>query len=60
VSRIVDFVGADRFFWASDFPHPDHGDDYMEELAHLVAPLSDEARQGILWKNVAECYALGV
>jgi len=60
VSRIIDFVGADRFFWASDFPHPDHGDDYMDELAELVEPLSEEGRQAILWKNVAQCYGLGV
>ncbi len=60
VSRIFDFVGIDRFFWASDFPHPDHDDDYMDELAELVAPLPEEDRQRILWKNVAECYGLGV
>ena len=59
VSRIVDFVGAGRFFWASDFPHPDHDDDYMTELAALVEPLSEDTRQKILWKNVSECYGLG-
>jgi predicted TIM-barrel fold metal-dependent hydrolase len=59
VSRIIDFVGADRFFWASDFPHPDHGDGYMDALAELVAPLSEEGRQRVLWKNVSECYAIG-
>jgi uncharacterized protein len=59
VAHIIDFIGADRFFWASDFPHPDHDDDYLEELAHLVAPLSEPARRGILWENVSKAYQLG-
>jgi uncharacterized protein len=59
VSRIIDFVGADRFFWASDFPHPDHDDDYLDELAELLEPLPQDSRQAILWKNVSQCYGLG-
>lgn len=59
LSRIIDHVGADKFFWASDFPHPDHGDDYMEELAELVEPLSETARRQILWENVSQAYNLG-
>ncbi|MGH7962226.1 MAG: amidohydrolase family protein [Candidatus Binatia bacterium] len=59
VSRIVDFVGSDKFFWASDYPHPDHGDDYMEELAELVEPLSETSRRQILWENVSKVYKLG-
>ncbi|HUE38906.1 MAG TPA: amidohydrolase family protein [Candidatus Binatia bacterium] len=59
VRHIIDWIGADRFFWASDFPHPDHDDDYMEELAELVAPLSERARRGILWENVSTAYRLG-
>jgi predicted TIM-barrel fold metal-dependent hydrolase len=59
LNKIVEAVGADRFFWASDFPHPDHGDDYMEELAELVEPLSEAARRQILWENVSRVYKLG-
>lgn len=59
LSRIIEYVGADRFFWASDFPHPDHGDNYMEELAELVEPLSDTARRQVLWENVSRVYKLG-
>jgi uncharacterized protein len=55
----IPYVGEDRFFWASDFPHPDHGDNYMEELAGLIAPLSASARRKILWENVAWAYELG-
>ncbi len=59
LSRVIDHVGADRFFWASDFPHPDHGGDYMNELAELVAPLSESSRRKILRENVNEVYGLG-
>ena len=28
--------GADRFFWASDYPHPDHTGDYLQALEEMV------------------------
>jgi uncharacterized protein len=59
LAQIIEFVGADRFFWASDFPHPDHSGDYMEELRGLVAPLSESARHQIIGENVARAYGLG-
>lgn len=59
VSPVINFVGSDRFFWASDFPHPDHIGHYMEALAEMVEPLSETARQQVLWKNVSEVYKLG-
>ncbi len=58
LSRVIDHVGADRFFWASDYPHPDHDDDYMTELAQLVAPLSAASRRKILWENAERAYGL--
>ncbi len=59
LAQIIEFVGADRFFWASDFPHPDHSGDYMQELRRLVAPLSEAARRQIVGENVARVYRLG-
>ena len=56
--HVVDFVGADKFFWASDFPHPDHPDNYMQELGELVAPMSASTRQKVLGENVARVYGL--
>jgi len=29
VAGVIPFVGEDRFFWASDFPHADHPPDYV-------------------------------
>ncbi len=59
LSQIIEFVGADRFFWASDFPHADHSPDYMPALQRLVTPLSDMARRQIIGENVAQVYKLG-
>lgn len=58
LAHIIDYVGADRFFWASDYPHPDHTGDYIEALADLVAPLSPDTRHKILRGNVAGVYGL--
>ena len=58
LSKVIDHVGADHFFWASDYPHPDHGENYMEELKELVAPLSLTSRQKILCENANRVYGL--
>lgn len=51
-------VGADRFFWASDFPHPDHAPDYIPHLEKLVAALPAADRPGFLGGNVLSAYGL--
>ena len=56
--HVVDFVGADKFFWASDFPHPDHPDNYMDELTELVEPMSEATRQKVIGRNAAQVYGL--
>ncbi|MGH8009239.1 MAG: amidohydrolase family protein, partial [Candidatus Binatia bacterium] len=58
LALVIDHVGADRFFWATDFPHFDHPRNYLEELGRLVAPLSETARRGILGDNVIKAYGL--
>ncbi|MGH7960729.1 MAG: amidohydrolase family protein [Candidatus Binatia bacterium] len=56
---IIEHVGTDRFFWASDYPHADHTGGYMEDLRGLVAPLAETAQRQILWENVSRVYKLG-
>ena len=56
--NVVDFVGADKFFWASDFPHFDHPGNYMDELRELVEPMSASTRQKIIGENVAKVYGI--
>ena len=51
-------MGADRFFWASDFPHPDHPPDYTKHVAKLIDSLPDSDRAGVLGQNVLRAYNL--
>jgi predicted TIM-barrel fold metal-dependent hydrolase len=53
---VIDYVGADRFFWASDFPHSDHDGDYMRELHQLGDSLGTVARRQIFGENAATVY----
>ncbi len=58
IAGLMTHVGEDRFFWASDYPHPDHPGNYLEELQGLVAPMTESGRRGILGANVAKAYGL--
>jgi predicted TIM-barrel fold metal-dependent hydrolase len=58
IAAMGELVGPDKFFWATDYPHPDHPGNYLEELKGLIAPMKDEARCGILGENVARAYKL--
>ncbi len=55
---IIDHVGDDRFFWATDYPHFDHPGNYLEELERLVEPLSARARRNLLGDSVSRVYDL--
>jgi len=55
---VMEEVGYDRFFWASDFPHPDHAPDYIPELEETVAKLPEAHREGFLGRNVLEAYRI--
>ncbi len=56
LSAIIPGVGADRFFWASDFPHPDHPPEYIGELERLTASLPVEVRADFLGGNVMRAF----
>ena len=58
LAGVIPVVGEDRFFWASDFPHPDHPPDYIANLSTLVSKLSESARRGLLGENCARVYGL--
>ena len=55
---IVEHVGADRFMWASDYPHPDHPHTWVPDLVRFVEPLGEEARRLVLGDNVESIYRL--
>jgi predicted TIM-barrel fold metal-dependent hydrolase len=58
IPALMDLYGADRFFWASDFPHPDHTGNYIAELEVLAAKLPPSERPKLLGENVLRCYGL--
>ena len=58
LAGVMDVVGSDRFFWASDFPHPDHPPDYIEHLSRLVEPMPERTRAALLGGNVKRLYGL--
>jgi predicted TIM-barrel fold metal-dependent hydrolase len=58
IPAMMQLVGEDRFFWASDYPHPDHPGNYLEELSQMVAPMPESGRRAILGQNVARAYKL--
>jgi predicted TIM-barrel fold metal-dependent hydrolase len=58
LAGVMEVVGPDRFFWASDFPHPDHPPDYIEHLTRLAATLPPETRAGLLGRNVLRAYRM--
>jgi predicted TIM-barrel fold metal-dependent hydrolase len=58
IAAMTQLIGEDRFFWASDYPHPDHPGDYLQELRGMVAGMTTTARRGVLGENVARCFNL--
>src|SRR5229473_2777647 len=55
---LMPLVGENKFFWASDYPHPDHPGNYLEELHEMVEPMTESGRRGIVGENVARAYGL--
>jgi len=58
IAAMMGIVGEDKFFWASDYPHPDHPGNYLEELQGLIAPMKDSGKRAILGENVAQVYKI--
>ena len=53
---MMQLCGEGQFFWASDFPHPDHTGDYLKELEELADKLPADARAKFLGENVMRVY----
>jgi predicted TIM-barrel fold metal-dependent hydrolase len=58
LAALIPLVGADRFCWASDFPHPDHPPEYVPAVERLAGQLPEPARSGFLGRNVLAAYRL--
>jgi predicted TIM-barrel fold metal-dependent hydrolase len=55
---VMRYVGAERFVWATDYPHSDHDVHYMAELHALADRLTPADRANLLGENVANVYGL--
>src|SRR5262249_30881181 len=51
IPALAERFGADRFMWASDFPHADHTPEYVHDLDELAAMFGDDDRQKFLGDN---------
>jgi predicted TIM-barrel fold metal-dependent hydrolase len=61
IPALAERYGADRFLWASDFPHADHTPAYLEDLAGLAAAFPDDgARRRFLGDNARELFQIEV
>jgi predicted TIM-barrel fold metal-dependent hydrolase len=55
---LIRHFGADRFLWATDYPHADHEAGYMVELHALAEQLTAEEQAKLLGANAATAYGL--
>jgi uncharacterized protein len=55
VKYVIDYIGADRLVFSTDYPHGDSKFPKAVE-SFLELKLSDEDKQKILWDNCAEFY----
>ncbi|HVN90567.1 MAG TPA: amidohydrolase family protein [Candidatus Binataceae bacterium] len=60
LAAMVDLVGSDRFIWASDFPHPDHTADYLQDLERMVEKIPEKQRNDVLGNNLRSLYNLSI
>jgi predicted TIM-barrel fold metal-dependent hydrolase len=58
LAPLIERFGADRFLWASDYPHADHSADYLKDLEDLAAALSERDRRQFLGDNVRALFSI--
>jgi predicted TIM-barrel fold metal-dependent hydrolase len=51
IPALAERYGADRFLWASDFPHADHTPEYLTDLEELAGLFPDDTRAAFLGGN---------
>ena len=56
LGELIDFVGADRVVFASDYPHPDHTPDLTDTLVALEDRLTPATLGRILDDNARALY----
>ena len=59
IPALAQRFGADRFLWASDFPHADHTPDYILDLDELAGLFPEEDRRLFLGDTCRALFKLG-
>jgi len=60
IPALAQRFGADRFMWASDFPHADHTPEYITDLDELASEFSEVARRQFLGDNARSLYRIAL
>jgi predicted TIM-barrel fold metal-dependent hydrolase len=58
IPSLAERFGADRFMWASDFPHADHTPEYVTDLDELAAAFPDDDRRLFLGENARGLFGI--
>jgi predicted TIM-barrel fold metal-dependent hydrolase len=59
IPALAERFGADRFLWASDFPHADHTPEYVGDLDELAGSFTDEGdRRKFLGDNARSLFQI--
>jgi predicted TIM-barrel fold metal-dependent hydrolase len=56
IPALAERYGADRFMWASDFPHADHTPEYVSDLQQLADSFPPDARQAFIGGNAKRLF----
>jgi uncharacterized protein len=60
IPALAQRFGADRFMWASDFPHADHTPEYLADLDELAGAFDEEGRRQFLGDTARSLYRIAV
>ena len=58
IPALAERYGAERFMWASDFPHADHTPEYIHDLNELVAAFPEPDRAKFIGGNARALFRL--
>jgi predicted TIM-barrel fold metal-dependent hydrolase len=58
IPALAERFGADRFLWASDFPHADHTPEYVHDLNELVASFPEPDQAAFVGDNARRLFGL--
>jgi predicted TIM-barrel fold metal-dependent hydrolase len=58
IPALAERFGAERFLWASDFPHADHTPAYIDDLDELAAAFPEASRRKFLGDNARELFRI--